>query len=122
MTKPELASAQLVTRRSTAASSGRQGTAWFVGLRGYLLVYISWQLFHWLPFDEVVGHVIEKPIDVEIPVNATLRIARTDAAMLAIVGSVDTFAVTGSRVAISAPPAGEGFDLALRVHLQPRAS
>jgi diguanylate cyclase (GGDEF)-like protein len=66
MPKPELASAQLVTRTSTAASNGRQGAAWFVGLGGYLLVYISWQLFHWLPFDEVVGHVIEKPIDAAV--------------------------------------------------------
>jgi diguanylate cyclase (GGDEF)-like protein len=50
-------------RISAPASGGRPGAAWFVILGGYLLVYISWQLFHWLPYDEVVGHVITKPVD-----------------------------------------------------------
>jgi two-component system cell cycle response regulator len=53
-----------VARRSTPAFGGRPGGVWFVALGSYLLVYISWQLLHWLPFDEVVGHLIEKPIDV----------------------------------------------------------
>jgi two-component system cell cycle response regulator len=63
MTK-SMASAQLAARSSTPASSSRPGAAWFVVLGGYLLFYISWQLFHWLPSDGVVGHVISKPIDV----------------------------------------------------------
>jgi two-component system cell cycle response regulator len=70
MTKLELAGGQLVARTSTQPSSGRPGRAWFVALGGYLLVYISWQLFHWLPFDEVVSHVISKPIDVAAPLVA----------------------------------------------------
>jgi two-component system cell cycle response regulator len=41
-----------------------------VCLGGYLLLYLSWQLFHWLPFDDVVGHVITKPIDVAAAVAA----------------------------------------------------
>jgi two-component system cell cycle response regulator len=65
MTQLELASGQLVARGSapSPSSGGRPGAAWFVALGGYLLVYISWQLFHWLPFDDVVAHVIEKPIN-----------------------------------------------------------
>jgi two-component system cell cycle response regulator len=45
------------------ATGGWPGPAWFVALGGYLLVYLSWHLFHWLPFDAVVGHVITKPVD-----------------------------------------------------------
>ncbi|MEA2493092.1 MAG: hypothetical protein QOJ29_1003 [Thermoleophilaceae bacterium] len=64
MIKPEMAGAQLAARISTPASPVRPGAGWFVVLGGYLLVYISWQLFHWLPSDGVVGHLISKPIDV----------------------------------------------------------
>jgi two-component system cell cycle response regulator len=64
MSKPEPASAQLAASSSTPTVSGRPGAAWFVVLGGYLLVYISWQLFHWLPSHDVVGHVISKPIDI----------------------------------------------------------
>lgn len=63
MNRPEMAGAQLAARSSTPASSGRPSAAWFVVLGGYLLLSISWQLFHWLPYDEVVSLLIAKPID-----------------------------------------------------------
>ena len=63
MTTPELGTSQLVDRRGWPASTGRPGVAWLVVVGGYLLFYISWQLFHWLPYDDVVSHAASKPID-----------------------------------------------------------
>ncbi|MEA2286486.1 MAG: hypothetical protein QOJ21_2529 [Solirubrobacteraceae bacterium] len=63
MTTPERADAQLVASSASPAAGGRPGGVWLVLLAAYLLVYISRQLFHWLPFDDVVGYVIEGPID-----------------------------------------------------------
>ncbi len=46
------------------ASGGWPGRGWFVVLGLYLLVYISWLLWHWIPLDEgLIGHVMLDPID-----------------------------------------------------------
>ena len=64
MTNADLAGAPAAASSSAApAPSGWPGRSWFVVLGGYLLLYVSWQLFHWLPFDDLVGHVITKPVD-----------------------------------------------------------
>ena len=40
------------------------GRAWFAILGVYLLVYVSWQLWAWIPIDEtLVGHLILKPVN-----------------------------------------------------------
>ncbi len=93
------------------ATGGRSGVAWYVVLGVYLLLYVSWQLFHWLPSDEVVGHVIEKPIDAAAALAAwqaslTVRASRRTALAwrlisLGLVGqllgglAVDVYALLG---------------------------
>ncbi len=49
--------------RGSHGPSWRPGRAWVLVLGSYLLLYISWQLFHWLPFDGVLDHVMSKPVD-----------------------------------------------------------
>jgi signal transduction histidine kinase len=50
---------------TTPASTEWPGRGWFVILGAYLAVYISWQIWRWIPIDETtVGQVILKPIDI----------------------------------------------------------
>jgi two-component system, cell cycle response regulator len=81
------------TRRLVAAAAGsgpEAGTAsaarasgewpsrrWFVVLGLYLLVYISWLLWDWLPLDQsLIGHVMLDPIDA-VAALMTWQAART---------------------------------------------
>jgi two-component system, cell cycle response regulator len=49
---------------ATRGSGGWPDRRWFVVLGLYLLIYISWLLWHWIPLDEsLVGHVMLDPID-----------------------------------------------------------
>jgi two-component system, cell cycle response regulator len=46
------------------ASGGWPGRGWFVVLGLYLLVYVSWLLWHWIPVDpSLVGHVMLDPMN-----------------------------------------------------------
>lgn len=46
------------------ASGGWPGRGWFVVLDLYLLVYISWLLWHWIPLNgSLVGHLMTDPIN-----------------------------------------------------------
>jgi signal transduction histidine kinase len=47
-----------------AVRDGSPGRAWFAVLGAYLLIYVSWQLWRWIPIDDsVIGHIILKPIN-----------------------------------------------------------
>lgn len=49
---------------NTRASGGWPGPGWFAALGIYLLVYISWLIWEWIPFGEsLVGEVILLPIN-----------------------------------------------------------
>jgi two-component system cell cycle response regulator len=62
-TTPALAVAG--TRSGATRASGEwPGRAWFVGLGVYLMVYLSWLLWRWIPFDDtLVGSAILQPIN-----------------------------------------------------------
>jgi hypothetical protein len=50
---------------SAARASGKwPARGWFLAVGAYLLVYISWMLWHWIPLDQsLVAQVILKPIN-----------------------------------------------------------
>jgi signal transduction histidine kinase len=64
MTNLNLAGAEPAATRERSAFNAWPGRAWFVAVGLYLLFYISWQLWRWIPLDEtLVGHLILKPIN-----------------------------------------------------------
>jgi signal transduction histidine kinase len=68
----QVAAGTPVARAARPAAGGWPARGWFMAVGIYLLVYMSWQLFHWLPSDATVGHVITLPMDIGAPVVAWL--------------------------------------------------
>ncbi len=56
---------QAGTANAARDSGGLRGGGWVVVLGLYLMVYVSWLLWDWIPFDAgLVGHVMLEPINV----------------------------------------------------------